>query len=133
MKRLTLIFATFLCFISAYAEDSIYENLYIVKSDGSETELPASGLELTFSEGIMTAKSSEGTTEFNITDLKGLSFQVSTSATAEISLDTPVTVWDTAGVLKGEYSTLKAACDSLSKGIYIVRTQDGNNLKIELK
>lgn len=80
---LTLVVA---CASTAFADDYKYPYLIVRATDGTETTLNATALEITFAEGKLVATNGDGTTQLNLVDLATMSF----SETGSVTPVTPI-------------------------------------------
>lgn len=118
-KFLTLLILTFF-FSIAGAEE--YPYMVIRMTDGNETVVSSSGLELVVSGDKLLVNSVEGGKEFNIDGLSMLMFSKDMSGIGSVfNEDEEIEVYDLKGVLIGKFNGLKNATRELGKGLYLVK------------
>lgn len=130
MKQLLIIFTLCLSAITASAGD--YKYLILEGNDGTTYSLNATGLTLTFSDGNLV--SSDGTT-IPLNSLVKMYFSEATgiSTLPSTTSDNNVTVYTLSGILAGTYNDMTTAMSNLSKGLYIIKQQDGSVIKYTVK
>ncbi len=131
MRRLLTILAVAFCVTITQATD--YKYLIIETTDGTAYNLTATGQTITFENGNLV--SSDGTT-IALTSLAKMYFSetsgISEMTSSEIS-GQPVTVYDTKGALMGQFADMAAARQVLRKGVYVIKKENGDSMKMAVK
>ena len=83
MKRYLLSIALGLAALTAGAQQTDYLTLRM--ADGTECSVPSSGLTLTFGNGQMTVRSTQGTTNYTLTSLAQMWFAATPTAISSLS------------------------------------------------
>ena len=138
MKKLIVILLAIVA-IGAQADDFTYKYLVMSESDGAKTYLDVEDLELTFANGVLSARNSARSYTFTLASLSSMQFAQTSGPTTAVSqpssLDTqssPVEVFTLSGVSRGSFSSLSEMKSSLPAGIYLVK-QNGTTTKITVR
>lgn len=131
MRRvLTIMTAVVFCILTQAAD---YNFLIIETNDGTAYSLTATGQTITFANGNLV--SSDGTT-IPLAALSKMYFS-ETSGVREINSTTiedgTLTVYTTTGALVGRFDNATAAKNSLRKGMYVMKQQNGVSIKMAVK
>lgn len=115
--------------LSLSVEAASPSSLTFVERDGTETHLWADGLELSYNEGMITARNGEISKAFEVSSLARMFFSDTPQGveTVDSESSSVLAVYTSGGILIGEYGSVKAMMETLEPGIYIVRT--GKNVK----
>jgi len=122
MKKIILLMFMALAGTTATFADG-YSYLTFVTTDGNKTSVSVSSLTLTISGTTLTA----GSESFTLTDLSSMYFSETDESTATgISVITPSSIDDATEIydLQGR----KVTRQQMSKGAYIIRTDNGNRI-----
>lgn len=129
MKKLLLIAIAIVASVSAYA----YDYLCINKTDGYIKAYVVDGLTLTVSGDnlVITNDAGQQATE-PLAELASMEFSNEATGVndALADADTAVTLFTIDGVALGEFSSLNAALNSLSNGVYVIKKSNGETVKI---
>jgi len=128
MRRNLLFFILMCCFGTVQA--TTYNYLTFVTTDGTATSLSASGLSLTYSNGVLTA--SDGTT-FTVSELAKMYFS-ETSGVKEVTTeqDGQMQLFTTSGAYIGTFSSKDEALNGQRPGIYLLKG-NGKTIKVAVK
>lgn len=130
MKKAILSFLLLYCMTVTQAAS--YKYLVVEKTDGTRHSMEASGLTLMFSEGNLVA--SDGTS-IALTQLTKMYFS-DVDAIEEIlssTLQGTFTVYTLSGEESGTFDGVNELNTRLPKGIYIIKDQQGNTAKIQIR
>ena len=126
MKQLTFIISLFFMAITANAGD--YKYLILESNDGTTYSMTAQGLTLTFKDGNLV--STDGTTiplsslaKMYFSDASGISTLSNTTDESQ------VIIYTISGSVAGIYNDLSSAVANLTKGVYIIKKNDGSIIK----
>ena len=126
MKQLMFIISLFFMAITANAGD--YKYLILESNDGTTYSMTAQGLTLTFKDGNLV--STDGTTiplsslaKMYFSDASGISTLSSTTDESQ------VIIYTISGSVAGIYNDLSSAVANLTKGVYIIKKNDGSIIK----
>lgn len=135
MKQLFFLLA--IAVSSVIAKGESFSTLSFETIDGKVISLPVENLEISIADGILVAGADGAqTVNFNLEDLKAMQFSTDTPTNiTSITSDHAgtVTIFRPDGVVVGFYQSLDVARKALSPGIYIVKDQNANSLKISIK
>lgn len=137
MKKLIAILLAIVA-IGAQADDFTYKYLVMSESDGAKTYLDVEGLELTFVDGVLSARNSARSYTFTLASLFSMQFAQTSGPTTAVSPSpqlpnsSPVEVFTLSGVSRGSFSSLSEMKSSLPAGIYLVK-QNGTTTKITVR
>lgn len=127
MKKLVLSLSVIGAALTASASD--YPYMAIQKADGSASYVKTDGLSFTVADGKLTATNSEGSTVFQIAELKSMVFATDMSGVEEniaVCGDQPVEVYTVAGVAVGSFESADAARSALTTpGLYLLKNNRG--------
>lgn len=131
MKQLYLTFALLSATLTANAGG--YNYLTFENTDGRQVSLTADGLKMTFADGNLVAKSTEGTMTFPVADLAKMFF-AETSGVKDVKAEeaTGVAVYNLSGIKLGDFRDAASAQNALQKGIYVVK-KGNSTYKVTVK
>lgn len=119
---------------SLQAADYEYPYLVLTTGSGSKVALAVDGLEMTFEDGKLVAKTATGTTSLNLADLTSMQFSQTNDGTEDgvsammaTGRDGSETLYDFSG---------RRACrqgTAVRKGVYVMRKANGETSKILVK
>ncbi len=129
--------ALFVGAVSVSAETYEYPYLRLQLSDGSMVVLPCESLSFSFNDGNLVATATDGNHSIPLSQLSSMSFSTDDptevqSITAAAECSAAVEILSLTGTPLGRYASLAAARQSLSRGMYIVKTND-RTFKIVVK
>ena len=118
----------------AQATDYEYPYLVLTTGSGSKVALAVDGLEMTFENGKLVAKTSTGTTSLTLADLTSMQFSQTNDGTEDgVSAMTATgregseTLYDLSGRRAYRQGT------AIRKGVYVMRKANGETSKILVK
>lgn len=118
----------------AQATDYEYPYLVLTTGSGSKVALAVDGLEMTFENGKLVAKTSTGTTSLTLADLTSMQFSQTNdgaedgvSATTATGREGSETLYDLSGRRAYRQGT------AIRKGVYVMRKANGETSKILVK
>ena len=119
---------------SLQAADYEYPYLVLTTGSGSKVALAVDGLEMTFENGKLVAKTATGTTSLTLADLASMQFSQTNdgtedgvSATTATGREGSETLYDLSGRRAYRQGT------ALRKGVYVMRKANGETSKILVK
>lgn len=131
MNKLILIIAIALVGLGAKAATS---TMLFKTSDDKTHAIASAGLEIKFVDGNMIATTPSQTLSLDAATLVSMEFSGESSATAIIADYTgQVTVTDIKGTDAGTYRSIDDAQRQLAPGIYIVKPQNGETIKLIIR
>lgn len=134
MKELLLSAAILLLSaVSAFADGS--HKLVVRSSSGVEREFNTDGMSVRFVDGKMLVSNTQVSDSFPVESLDRMYLaagQAGVSELTEDSLDSQAAVFSVAGILIGNYATLREALSQLSADVYII-VQDNRTFKLIVK
>lgn len=113
--------------VTLHAEADDYNYLTFQKSDGVAVSLPATGLTMTFADGVVTVTSGSETATFNLSELDKMFFGNEKMGTGistvngDANLGGTVSVYSASGVFMGQYDAGIDWQQQLSHGVYIIK------------
>lgn len=114
-----------------------YNSVLIRDKGAVEHLIDVSGLEISFSDGRLTATNPENTLTLLLEDVVSMEFSEDIATGAGLTMDTTiensVAVWSLTGAPMGVYESPRHAAASLNPGIYVIRYKDGLTAKITVK
>ena len=118
----------------AQATDYEYPYLVLTTGSGSKVALAVDGLEMTFENGKLVAKTATGTTSLTLADLTSMQFSQTNdgtedgvSATTATGREGSETLYDLSGRRAYRQGT------AIRKGVYVMRKANGETSKILVK
>ncbi len=130
MKKLITSLLCLACVSPLFAET--YEYLTLTETDGTETSINVSDLNIVYSNGSLVATNSGGTQTFALSSLSKMYFAYTAAGSdsmagveavaAYADTDAPVSVYTVDGVLQGRYANTATAMATLKAGAYIFKT-----------
>ncbi len=125
-----------LAFSVLIARADEYPYLALQTSDGEVKTMSVQGLTLSYADGTLTAANTQETALFTTATLARMYF--TDTATGLISLaaaqsNVAVEVFTADGRSAGRFPSVQAATQRLPKGVYVVKADNGNKLKISLQ
>ncbi|MGI6222301.1 MAG: hypothetical protein ACOYJG_01680 [Prevotella sp.] len=133
MKKLLLLLAFCALQTTSWAYD--YQYLAFTTSDGTVTTVDVDNLEITVSGSNLVVVNSSDNKTFTLSDLTKMYFtNTASTAISEVSTaeQQAVSVFTTAGVSVGKFSSLNEAKQKLQPGLYIIQ-QGSNTFKMTVK
>lgn len=136
-KHMKHLAATALAVLLPMGMTAGYNSLLIRDKGSAEHLIDVSGLEISFSDGMLTATNPENTLTLMLEDVASMEFSenLATGAgmTTDLSGKGSISVWSLTGASMGVYESPRHAAASLNPGIYVIRYQDGLTAKISVK
>lgn len=132
MKHLLLILFGLLLPLTASAD---FPSIAFTTITGDEKVISADGLEITFSNGNMTATSSSASFTIPLTQIASMQFSNKIDASVSVSAigsDNPFVVYTPQGICRGTFSDFNSLKFNLEPGIYIIRSANGETSKISI-
>lgn len=135
MKK--IFFLAMACIMAAVASAGEFNSMCFTSTDGGKHYISLSQLEITVSDGMLTATADEAQSlTFPLDQLQSMEFSSeSPSVINEISAQKTgrVTAYDIKGMSHGNYYSVTEAAKSLSAGTYVIKSADGHTYKIIVK
>lgn len=131
MQKLIL---TGLLLALSLAAHASYPYFVFVTTEGIEHGIPSTGLEISFDDDVMTARSGTDIIELSTVAISSMRFSATMSGVSAgpASEDCALSAYTLQGVSIGTYSTLAEAIQNLETGIYILRDAKGSTLKLSV-
>lgn len=132
MKRISLCGLAMLAFIAIYAS---YPSMKFVTNDGAEYFIGTENLEITFSDGKMTATTGYNNLELALDKLSAMEFSESEASIDQIQFikSSLFKVFTVDGSYCGTFDDIEQLKAVLTDGIYVIKNDEGNSLKISVK
>ena len=132
MKRIILCGLAMLSFIAIYAS---YPSMKFVTIDGAEYFIGTENLEITFSDGKMIATTGYNNLELALDKLSAMEFSESEASIDQIQFITNslFKVFTVDGSYCGTFEDIEQLKSALTDGIYVIKNDEGNSLKISVK
>lgn len=131
MKKLLLTAVVVLGSLSAFAD---YSYLQFKSADGESQYVSTKGLTINVENGVFNITNSAGQSlSLDSDNLMAMMFtnEDGTNAIDAISVEnSAVSVYSVSGLFQGKFNTPKEAVESLSNGVYILKSQSGKTFKI---
>lgn len=130
MKKILLSAALLIGSLSAMAD---YEYMVFTYADGTQTALLAEGLVINVDGSSLAITNTEGESiEVDASELVSMQFSDVDPAGVETILagDSAWDVYNLEGVYAGRFNSLNEARSALAKGIYVIRNQEGETIKL---
>lgn len=132
-KFFIVLFVSIATVLSCMASE--YNVMMFTMQSGARHYVSLQNLEVTFTEDMLLADSSEGNLQLPLADVSTMQFYTDTASSLAVvgSAETPVTAYSIFGENCGDFDTLDAAVRSLKTGIYLLKHSDGATMKISIK
>lgn len=129
MKKLLLASAIAVMSFAAHADGSL---MVFRTIDGATHSIAAADLDITFADGNMTAANSIQTLTLPLASLATMEFSNLSTVISDLSAapEGKVSVTSVGGAACGSFPSVRQAASSLAEGIYIVKYEKGETIKI---
>ena len=121
--------------MTCYA-DPVYLCVYTTSDGDTPRVIPAENLMLTIvGDKLVATNEVEGAWDFPLADLKGMEFSTDSSLGISDILENNsgvIKLYDINGVYAGEFNSLEEANKGLSKGLYVIKSENNTTVKILL-
>lgn len=132
MRKLLISGILALASVPMWAE---YNSISFNFSDGKVENFSSEGLLIKVDNGILNVSNSKGENlSVDASQLKSMQFNISEAGIATLpDLETAVKVYSAEGIYMGEYSNIDSARLALPEGVYVLKSDKGQIIKMIVK